>query len=154
MKSSKKEINVVISEANETHCRQTEGSIAVTSEGRLLLAFTDFYDVKWVDMSPARIVGKWSDDEGESWTETFVLQENIGDLNVMCPSLLTLPSGRIILAFGRKDRRKFLSNPGGECAERGVMHLMAKYSDDQGVTWSEPKQITRENDDLIINRIC
>ncbi|NIA21581.1 MAG: hypothetical protein GWP05_06375, partial [Anaerolineaceae bacterium] len=79
----------------------------------------------------AQILGRWSDDQGDSWSDPVVLQENIGGRNVMSASLLQLPSGRVLLAFGRKDQ------------EGELLHSMVKWSDDQGRTWSAPLQITR-----------
>ncbi len=125
------EINITIAQANNEHPRFSESSMLAFSDGRLLLAYTDFYGGAWADQGPAKIVGRWSKDEGTTWGEPFTLQENIGKLNCMSASLLQLPTGRILLAFGRKD------------AEPTLLHAMVKYSDDEGKTWSQPKDITR-----------
>ncbi|MBN2584287.1 MAG: exo-alpha-sialidase [Planctomycetes bacterium] len=125
------EINTLLSEATVDHPRQSEASIAVLADGRLLAAWSDFYGGVWGDNGPARIVGRWSEDQGVTWSDTFTLQENIGRINCMSASLLVLPSGRILLAFGRKDR------------EDELLHGMVKWSDDAGRTWSEPRDITR-----------
>lgn len=130
------EIDTVLCRATMEHPRQTEGSIVALDDGRLLLAWTDFYAGDWRDRGPAQIMARWSDDGGTSWSEPFLLQENIGRLNVMGASLLQLPSGRILLAFMRKD-----GETDGE-DERPVLHMMVKHSDDGGVTWSDPVQVT------------
>ena len=124
-------IDAVLSPATAQHPRQTEASMLAFPDGRLLLAYSDFYDGPGRDEDPAQIAGRWSKDEGQTWSEPFVLQENIGKINCMSASLLQLPSGRMLLAFGRKD------------AQPGLLHAMVKYSDDEGQTWSEPKDITR-----------
>jgi len=131
------EISTVVCPADLQHVRQSEASIIAFDDARLLLAYTDFYDGKWYDQGPARIMGKWSHDWGQSWSEPFVIQENIGRINVMEASLLRLPSGRVLLSFLRKD----VQPPKGSAA--GVLHPMLIYSDDDCRTWSEPVQITR-----------
>jgi hypothetical protein len=136
MKTSRKtresaEISIVLSPATARHPRQTEASMLAFPGGRLLVAYSDFYGGDWRDEGPGRIAGRWSMDEGRSWSRPFVLQENIGRLNCMSASLLQLPSGRILLAFGRKD------------AQPTLLHAMVKHSDDEGRTWSQPQDITR-----------
>ena len=125
------EINTYLSRATEERPRQTEASMLAFPDGRLLIAYSDFYGGVNLDEAPAQIVGCWSKDEGTTWGEPFVLQENIGKLNCMSASMLQLPTGRILLAFGRKD------------AQPTLLHAMVKYSDDEGKTWSAPKDITR-----------
>jgi len=130
------DVRTVIAPATPQHPRQTEASIAALEDGRLLLAWTDFYDADWRDWGPARIMARWSNDQGESWSDAFVLQENIGRINVMEASLIALRSGRILLAFMRKDNQGC-----GDCRD-GILHVMAKRSDDAGVTWTSPQDVT------------
>jgi hypothetical protein len=125
------EINIVLCPATAAAPRHTEASMLAFPNGRLLLAYSEFYAGGGLDADKARIAGRWSKDEGTTWGEPFVLQENIGKLNCMSASFAQLPTGRILLAFGRKD------------AEPTLLHAMLKYSDDEGKTWSQPKGITR-----------
>jgi sialidase-1 len=124
-------INRVLCSASPEHPRHSEGSIIVLQDGRLFLAWTDFYAGKHRDEEPAAIMGMWSEDDGTTWTNASVVQENIGRLNVMSPSLLLLPSGRLLMAFHRKDGQPT------EC------HIMVKWSDDAGKSWSDPRPITQ-----------
>ncbi|MBT4821125.1 MAG: exo-alpha-sialidase, partial [Lentisphaerae bacterium] len=137
MRENTKEISTIICPASRTHCRQTEASILPFEDGRLFLAYTDFYGSEPKDAGAARIMGKWSRDEGTTWSPPFLVQENIGELNVMEASLLRLPAGRVLLSFMRKD------SEGGGNLVGGRLHPMLKHSDDECQTWSEPVQMTQ-----------
>jgi len=134
MPSVAKEISVVVCPASVKHCRQSEASILPFDDGRLYLGYTDFYAGNWKDAGAARIMAKWSEDEGETWSDPILVQENIAKLNVMEASLLRLPSGRVLLSFMRKE---------SEGLSGGILHPMLKYSDDECKTWSDPFDITR-----------
>lgn len=136
-KRQAKEINILIAPVSEGHLRNTEASILPFDDGRLLVAWSEFYDGPGRDEDPALIAGRWSKDEGQTWSDPFILQENIGKINCMSASFLRLASGRILLAFGRKDGQPSLAEG------PAILHAMVKYSDDEGQTWSEPKDITR-----------
>jgi sialidase-1 len=140
-------INIVLAKATEPEPRCQAGTILPFEDGRLLLAYSHFYDRSAKDDGPARIAGRWSPDEGNSWSAPFVLQENIGRLNCMTPSLLRMPSGRILLEFMRKDAvddNYAADLPRGDY--KGLLFPMVKHSDDEGQTWSEPHEITQGND--------
>src|SRR4051794_13318133 len=94
-------IDTVLCLASPEHPRQSEGSMVVLEDGRLFFAWTDFCAGRYRDEEPTVIMGMWSEDNGTTWTNASVLQENIGRLNVMSPSLLLLPSGRLLMAFHR-----------------------------------------------------
>jgi Neuraminidase (sialidase) len=99
-------------------------------DGRLLLAYTDFYYCSSHDMSPARISGKFSADLGKTWSEPFTIQENIGRENVMEADLLRLKSGEIALFFCVKN------------SEADCKPFMRK-SLDEGKSWGEPVPIAK-----------
>ena len=151
-----REVDLVVCPASADHTRQTEASILPFDDGRLLLAHTDFYGPVWLDRGTARIMGRWSPDEGETWSEPFVVQENNANINVMSASLLSLPSGRVLLSYMHKDYE-----PHGDSDHEmatahkpekptsdarypgGLLHQMVKHSDDACRTWSEPVRMTR-----------
>lgn len=136
--SAAAEINIVVCPSNVQHPRNSEASILPFSDGRLLLAWSDFYDGDASDFGPARIMGKWSRDEGATWSEPFLIQEDYGKVNIMEASLLRLPSGRILLTYNRVDG-------GGPTLDYQVIHLDLIYSDDECKTWSEPHQISTDD---------
>ena len=136
MGNRRPEINVILAEATEQEPRHQAGTILPFEDGLLLLAYSHFYDRSAKDDGPAHIVGRWSRDSGETWGEPSELQENIGRINCMTPSLLRLPSGRVLLEFMRKDAQ--IDNypedlPRGDFS--GLLHPMVKSSDDEGATW-------------------
>lgn len=126
------EINTLLCPATVAEPRHSENSILPFADGRLLLAYSRFYSGDWRDQGPALVAGRWSSDEGRTWGEPFVLQENIGRLNCMSPSLLRLRSGRVLMVFSRRDGQPGV--PGGP----PFTQAMAKWSDDDCRTWSQP----------------
>lgn len=130
------EINTFLAPATVESPRQSEASILPLPDGRLLAAWSDFYAGLWRDEGAARIVARWSEDQGATWGEPLVLQENIGRLNCMSASLLALPSGRLLLVFGRKDGQEDFT-PGVP-----VLDAMVRRSEDAGRSWTEPRNIT------------
>ena len=64
-----------------------------------------------------------------------MLKENISGINCMSASLLQLPSGRLLLSFGRKYRPE---NP----QEKPLLDATVRLSDDGGRSWTEARNIT------------
>lgn len=104
--------------------RNSEASVAQLRDGRLLLAYSEFYGADSSDHAKARISGKTSSDGGRTWSEPFVLQENVGGLNVMSVSLLRLNTGELAMVY-------LVKNSLSDC--RAYMRKSA----DEGKTWSE-----------------
>ena len=156
MASRTRDVDMVVCPASAEHSRQTEASILPFEDGRLFLAYSDFCGPVWLDRGTAQIMGRWSHDEGETWSEPFLVQENIGKTNVMSASLLRLPSGRVLLGFMRKDfephgeegREMATAHKPDQATEDprcpgGLLHEMVKHSDDECRTWSEPVNTTQ-----------
>lgn len=93
-----------------------------------MLAWTEFYTSLGSDWGAARIAAMFSSDQGQTWKDKAVLQENIGKMNVMEPDLLRLKSGRIAFLFCRK-------NSEADCLP------LARFSNDGGKTFGNPKPI-------------
>ncbi|MCE5311003.1 MAG: exo-alpha-sialidase [Acidobacteriales bacterium] len=118
----------VVAPASEANMRNSEADMLVFGDGRLMLAWTEFYTAKGSDWGPARISAVYSKDKGATWQNKFTLQENIGKMNVMEPDFLRLQSGKVLFLFARK-------NSEGDCVP------MMRRSVDDGVTFSEPKAL-------------
>ncbi|MEA3402499.1 MAG: sialidase family protein [Armatimonadota bacterium] len=122
------DFGLIVAEATEQNPRNTEGDIVVLADGRLLLAWSDFYGGP-ADNAPARISAKVSGDGGRTWGERYTLQENVGDENVMSVSLLRLDSGEILFVYGVKNSTSDLQ-------------FYGRLSRDEATTWSDPVRIT------------
>ena len=66
--------------------RNSEGDIVELKDGRLMLVYSHYYS-NGEDHDPCDIRGKISADGGRSWGDNFMIQENVGTLNVMSASL-------------------------------------------------------------------
>lgn len=126
----KKVFEAIVCPATDRNPRNSEGDLVELKDGKLLLAYTDFYHSAGHDMSPARISGKISTNLGKKWSEPFTVQENIGKENVMETDFLRLKSGDILFFFCVK-------NSEAEC----VPHV--KKSSDEGETWTQPVAVDR-----------
>jgi sialidase-1 len=92
-----------VAPATDANPRNSEADMLRLRDGRLLLAWTEFYARKGSDWGPARISAMFSSDRGRSWSGKYTLQENIGAMNVMEPDLLRLRSGKVLFVFCRKN---------------------------------------------------
>ncbi len=109
----------------EGNPRNSEGDFIQLKDGRLLFVYSHF-DGGYGDDAGAYLAGRFSSDDGLTWTdEDVVILPNEGDINVMSVSLLRLQSGEIALFYLRKNSSK-------DC------HLYMRVSTDEAQTWSEP----------------
>jgi hypothetical protein len=117
--------------------RNSEGSIIELADGRLLLAYSRFTG-GGADAATAHISARVSEDGGRAWGEDTVLQECVGDLNVMSVSLLRLQSGDILFGY-------MVKNSWGDC------RLYVRRSSDEMQTLSESVCATDEEIYHVIN---
>jgi sialidase-1 len=118
----------VVAPSTESNKRNSEADILPLRDGRLMLAWTEFFTGNGSDWGSAQISALFSSDSGRTWKNKTLLQENIGTMNVMEPDLLELQSGKIAFLFCRK-------NSEADCQP------MARYSRDGGKTFTPPKPI-------------
>lgn len=118
----------LVAPSTESNKRNSEADMLVMKNGRTMLAWTEFYTSEGSDWGKARIAAMYSHDGGRNWKDKFILQENIGIMNVMEPDLLRLHSGKIAFAFCRK-------NSEADCRP------MFRLSGNEGKSFSEPKPI-------------
>lgn len=136
----------IVAPASSSSIRKTEASMVELKDGRLLLAYTDFYTTAPRDDSPARIVGRHSSDNGRTWTEPFVMVENTARVNVMSVSLLRLQSGELAMTYMFKNSHEDRSNP-----EPVDCSVLFRTSRDEGKTFSEPVVINPRKSFWVLN---
>ncbi|MCC7340627.1 MAG: exo-alpha-sialidase [Bryobacterales bacterium] len=118
--------------------RNTEGAFIALHDGRILFAYTRFTGGD-SDHDAAVIAGRYSSDEGKTWTrEDAVLVANEGAMNVMSASLLRLRDGRIALFYLRK-------NSVLDCVP------FLRTSTDEGKTWSDAHRCVFEDAYWVLN---
>lgn len=110
------------------NARNSEADVLSLRDGRLMIAWSQFYSSGSSDWAPARIPAMFSRDDGRTWSGKVTLQENVGKINVMCPDLLRLRSGKILFTFW------VLNSPADA-------YVMYRLSSDDAKTWTSPKRI-------------
>lgn len=133
--------------------KNTEGSGIVLKDGSVLLLWTEFLDVALMpekDRPPfsplrraarsddgyARISGSISTDNGRTWSAPRVYADDAdAKVNTMSPAIARLADGRLMLAYSWRSGGNHKDNY-GPCARR------ARFSSDEGKTWSDPVQVT------------
>lgn len=110
-----------------------QGTLLAFAEGRASL----------LDHSENDIVLKRSMDGGQTWGPLTVVDED-GKNALNNPQALVRADGRVLLMYQRYAENYGEKNalPGSD-GER-ICRTLLSYSDDEGLTWSEPKDITSE----------
>lgn len=143
-----REIRTVLCPASREIPRNVEATILPFDDGRLYLAYSAGERADHVDggmpEGGIRIMGRWSDDEGESWSKPFLVRECLGVPNAMEPSFVRLPGGRVLQAYMQRDTYVNGGDPFGQ------MYPMLTHSDDDCQTWSEPERITGSQSEFFI----
>jgi len=108
-------------------------ALVVTGEGTLL-AFSEGRVLSCSDETDTDIVMKRSTDGGVSWSPLMVI-ENDGPNPCKDPCPVVLPNGRILLVYSWNE-----SIPSED--DRTTREVYLTYSDDDGLTWAESRNIT------------
>lgn len=111
------------------NARNSEQALIELNDGRLLLAWSQFYEGAGDDWAPAQIAQKFSSDGGLTWSDTSVLLPNEGKQATMEVDFLRVPSGDICLFYCQKNSNDDL-------------RVMMRKSKDDGKTWGESKRIS------------
>lgn len=123
-------IESIVAAAGADNPRNTEADVLALRDGRLLVAWSDFY-VGSRDDAPARISAARSTDGGRTWSRRFTLQENTGRANVMSVSLLRSRTGDVLFFYLQKNSLTDLK-------------AYVRRSRDDATTWGEPVLVTPE----------
>ncbi len=107
--------------------RNSEGDFIKLQDGRILFIYTHFTSGGGDDDN-AYLAGRYSSDNGKTWTEEDALIiANEGKMNIMSVSLLRLANGKIALFYLRKN------------SENLCIPYM-RISEDETRTWSKAKR--------------
>ncbi|MBP7140265.1 MAG: exo-alpha-sialidase [Opitutaceae bacterium] len=135
-----------------------EQTVVRLNDGRLLLLWSEFLrtDLMPRDERPAesplrrdpagddgyaRISGMTSEDGGRTWSKPWVVVDDKDALvNCISPGLTRMKDGRLLLVYSWRSGGNGGANY-GHCAK------MARWSDDEGRTWSPRVRITPEGTD-------
>ncbi|WP_236974181.1 exo-alpha-sialidase [Membranihabitans maritimus] len=125
--------------SDSTNPRNSEGDFIPLRDGRILFAYTKFTESS-SDHAPAEIMGRFSSDNGNTWTaEDELIVECEGDQNVMSVSFLRLENGNICLFYAQKNS-----------LEDNIPQV--RISKDEAKTWSDPKPlITDQKGYFVLN---
>jgi sialidase-1 len=118
--------------ATPANPRYSEGSLIVLRDNSLLYATTEFVGGR-ADHATARIIGRFSSDRGDSWSEPRVLQENTGRQNVMSVTLRRLAPGSY---DGPLGMFYLVKNSATD------LQAWLRTSDDEARTFGEPVRVT------------
>lgn len=109
----------------EGNPRNSEGDFIRLKNGKILFIYTHFTSGTG-DNASAHLAGRYSDDNGKTWTkEDVIILPNEGSMNIMSVSLIRLESGEIALFYLRKN------------SETDCIPFM-RISTDEAKSWSEP----------------
>ncbi len=122
-------------------------ALAVSRRGTIL-AFGE-RRVGLADHAQNDIVLRRSEDGGTTWQAEQVLVDEGGD-SLNDPCVIVLSSGRILLRYTRfpqgvhtyQSKEMQIAEPGYGGPKNVRMYLI--WSDDDGRTWSEPREVTRQ----------
>ncbi len=133
----KKEITLRL-EPHQGNPRNSEGDFIKLKDGRILFIYTHFTEGSG-DNAGAHLAGRYSVDEGKTWTpEDVNILENEGGMNIMSVSLIRLSGERIALFYLRK-------NSESDC----IPYL--RTSDDEAKSWSEPIRCIPDKGYFVVN---
>ncbi|HLU90091.1 MAG TPA: sialidase family protein [Cyclobacteriaceae bacterium] len=109
----------------ENNPRNSEGDFIQLNDGRILFVYSHYYGESSSDHGTAHLAGRYSEDQGQTWTEEDeLILPNEGGMNVMSVSLLRLQNGDIAMFYLRKNNTD-------DCIP------MMRISKDEAKTWSE-----------------
>lgn len=109
-------------------------ALVVSNEGTIL-AFTEGRIGTWQDDGAMDdIILRRSTDGGKTWGQVIIVAED-GENSCKTPVPVVLPSGRILLIYTWNEYHE-------DSSERDTREVYITHSDDDGLSWSEPQNIT------------
>ena len=131
-----KDVSTLLWKATKKNPRYTEGSIVELANGSLLFAVTEFQD-SGSDFAKAHIVGRVSNDGGQTWSEPRELQKNTGGMNVMSVTLRRVGSDIAMFYLQKNDVND--------------LDMFVRTSEDEAKTFGKPTLVTANSGYHVIN---
>jgi sialidase-1 len=129
-KSDNHDNEVVFSlEPGNNNPRNSEGDFITLKDGKILFIYSHYTGASGHDDSSAYLAGRYSSDNGKTWTHSDVkiVEQEKGIMNVMSVSLLRLQNEEIAFFYLKKNSMTDVVP-------------MIKISSDEAKTWSEPSR--------------
>ena len=126
---------------SEKYSQFREQNIIVTNSGKIVVIVQGRNASPWSDRSGQDLVCKISEDNGETWSESIMMVAQ-GEKSI-CPnaSVYDRNNGKIICLYSVFQWP--FTDPDSRKSWEGLKNRQyAIYSDDEGLTWSEPREIT------------
>ncbi len=134
--SRTKDVSTLLWKATKKNPRYTEGSIVELADGSLLFAVTEFQD-SGSDFAKAHIVGRVSNDGGQTWSEPRELQKNTGGMNVMSVTLRRVGSDIAMFYLQKNDVND--------------LDMFVRFSKDEAKTFGDATLVTANSGYHVIN---
>lgn len=114
---------------SENNPRNGESTLLRLPDGRIMMAYTEYYSTCGEDHGIAHICACTSDDEGETWSAPRLLIEKDAEAqNIMAPALIHVPDGTVGIFYLRKQMMP----------DNGLVCMPCfRKSADNGKSWGE-----------------
>lgn len=119
------ETNVIFT-PNSQFTSYSFGDLLKLDKNRILCVASRFPVLD--DFGYADFASKVSDDNGTTWGKEMLFKANTTGINIMCPNLLRIDAKKVLFVYGHK-------------ATRDVMDIYMQTSNDNAVTFDEPRKI-------------
>ena len=144
--------------ATMKHPKNSEGTMIELENGDILFMWSQFTDVSRMapDENPpsaglrrsplsddgyCRIAAMVSSDGGRTWGEPWVaIDDRDAEVNILSPGLTRLPDGRLMVAYSWRSSQNKTNRELGDATKR------IRFSDDEGRTWSDHREIRQDLD--------
>jgi sialidase-1 len=126
---------------SQAYAQFREQNIVLTGAGKIVTIVQGRNVSSWSDRSGQDLLCKISEDQGESWSEP-IMMVTMGEKSI-CPNAAVYDreTGRIICLFS-VFQWPFTNSESRKSWEGLKNREFAIYSDDEGLTWSESREIT------------
>lgn len=96
------------------------------------------------DQAENDLVARYSDDKGRSWSDVIVIDQQ-GEASLNNPCMAYIPETKQVMVIYQNFPPKMTEGNALEGKKEGsIVRTFITFSDDEGVSWSSPRDITSE----------